>query len=914
MQAQMRHADLLAQRKSVEMRLYEEQDKFDLYQKAGDLVNPLFLQNEATRKQLQIAFDQFENECFASQVLIDFCGPFDDGTRTLLFKNVIDFLEVKLRRETSLPTEEPIVQRWVEMRYPVSQFWKETTVMLSPFEGRWVIVAGLRFCASNFIKKLVARNSIAYVSVKSPHFEQSFLNAVRRNLPVVLFDFDFANPNLLVLRVQEAQLDNRPLASEDIVVRKDFMVYIDVETLPTDKILHLDARLVDLQLSYAIMPELIGLQLFELTKNDTPRLEADLRALNTAISDAEANVTQILLSSGSDIFENRAGQFSLINLGETLRELKKNLQKVRQMHLWLFEEFPTFKMLGKLLTEFFRPFPNQKKLWRLFDAEFESVTRLSSESLYESVRRRLLCVMSVELPVHVRLESMAAAFKLGMDGENCSPVVGHEQSTVTRALSGDCLLLEPLIDGPHVARSLSHSDLSRYGTIAKAGFDLFLANVTDASEGQVFAGQEIGNFVNVSTSRRPVICHMSSSAYQLAAFVFIASLADHFSLMTAVELQQNIVAACQIGKMVATLCCSESELSLVLSAVSAVFAMGVNASEFRLVILCYDMSLDEIRNFSGIVDQCDLFSIDLPMTIKTALSASLSSLVNRKYSPFQAELAFFDAAANILNQATLCSPFPSFYTFRLALLCHKEGVDLAGRFISEYLYEFPDNSLWTGAASARSEYPLPKSFTASAINACLAGFPAWDNPNAFGFPRKSFALFHERLMTPSPEDAPIPPTPANTSDLFRTELFLLTLTKPALSGMGRRLEQVAGADSATVDFSLLLAPEVFVAKLKCRAVVRPGGVRDPVIAIQEGGEGDGVAVRGLMARGAKWARGGFVAALGCTDLPTLQMRVVERQPQMPMADFWCNGSVVMRIGILGTVASGLTVALFPKPI
>jgi hypothetical protein len=143
--------------------------------------------------------------------------------------------------------------------------------------------------------------------------------------------------------------------------------------------------------------------------------------------------------------------------------------------------------------------------------------------------------------------------------------------------------------------------------IAKAGFDIFLANVTDASEGQMFTGQEIGNFVNVSTSRRSVICHMSSSGYQLAAWVFIDSLADHFSLMTAGESQQNIVAARQIGKMVSTLCCSESGLSLVLSAVSAVFAMGANASEFRLVILCYDMSLDEIRNFSGIGDQCDYF-------------------------------------------------------------------------------------------------------------------------------------------------------------------------------------------------------------------------------------------------------------------------------------------------------------------
>jgi hypothetical protein len=103
------------------------------------------------------------------------------------------------------------------------------------------------------------------------------------------------------------------------------------------------------------------------------------------------------------------------------------------MHKWVFNDFPTLLMLGKALTQFFETSSNRSKFWRLFDAEFETAARLSPETFYESVRQRLLGVMSGELPIWVCIESIGMAFDLGMNGEGDERVKRQESIGMTRS-------------------------------------------------------------------------------------------------------------------------------------------------------------------------------------------------------------------------------------------------------------------------------------------------------------------------------------------------------------------------------------------------------------------------------------------------------------------------------------------------
>jgi hypothetical protein len=334
--------------------------------------------------------------------------------------------------------------------------------------------------------------------------------------------------------------------------------------------------------------------------------------------------------------------------------------------------------------------------------------------------------------------------------------------------------------------------------------------------------------------------------------------------------------------------------------------------DFRLVVLVHGLQLDEITSFSGVIDQCDLITISAPMTIKTAISATLSSLANLRFDPLRANLAFFDAAASVLNQHTLFAPYPSFFNFQVALLCSNERDALAGKFVSEFCYELPDDRLWGMVKTARSVYPLPRSFAAKAVQSVLDEFPCWDDPQSFELPRKSFALSQEKMMAQREPDCELPADEIKASDLFRTELFLLTLARShglALPFIGRRLQQVA--EGGMVDFSLLLTPAVLIEKVKAMGILNDG-LKCPMAVI--GATVRGVQVCGLISQDARWDAGGFKKGLGCTELPVLHLGAVEKLESRPMANLWHGGRVVTRIGIIGTVARGVTVNLFPKPL
>jgi hypothetical protein len=913
--AQVRQGDLMANRAEMEKRLFDERDRFESLTKAGARLNPLIDQHEAKRRQVISQLERLEKECFATQVLLDFCGPFDDKERGEIFTALAGIIGTPIRREAALPTEEPLVKKWSELRFPISQFWRETTAMLSTLANRWVVVAGLRFCATTFLRTLVKRDAVTFISVKSPVFESAFVEAMRRNIGVALFDFDFGSPHLLVLLAHEAQTLRTPLniAGESLTVPEDFMVYIDVGTLPTAAVLHMDVRMVDLQLSESVMTEVIALRLFELTNgtadDEAGRLEVELRHFTEGIEETESRLSQLLIENGVSIFDNRAKQWELLNLITESKELATKARKARQMHLWLFENFPTLKLLGKALTDFFASFPNRRKLWRLFDAEFESVRRLETETLLDSVRRRLLAVMCAELPIRVRLECLGTAFELGLDGANCVAVETPTVQTLTRARSLDLVWSDPLSDPP-LQRSFSATALPPGTAPDTTAFDLFLANVSAASEDQVFAWQAVGNLLSLSNPRRPLVCHTARSAYQMAAFVRVASLTDRFMLVLPSELAGNVVAACQSGKILATACCSATDLTNAIAAVSTVFAVTAVSRDFRLVILVHEMGFEEVSEFSGVIDQCDLVVLDSPMTIKTAVSSTLSSLTKLRFDLFTAQLALFDAASGVISQNTLCAPFHPFSTFEVALLCC--GNPTSARFIAEYLYEFPDDGIWTRVKAA--QYPLPRSFSPASIQAARDECPRWDHPHDFGLPRKSFALFQELLMAPRADDYSCPIPDIEADDLFRTELFLLKLVrslKTPVPFIATRLKQITAGPSV-VDFSLLLAPDVFVEKVLARGVVK-GGLQRP-IAVLKGGEGDGVKVTGLIAQDAKWTGSGFSKALRCTSLPVLRLCAVERSEVRGMASLWHNGRPVMEIGVLGEVPQGGTVTIFPRPL
>jgi hypothetical protein len=155
------------------------------------------------------------------------------------------------------------------------------------------------------------------------------------------------------------------------------------------------------------------------------------------------------------------------------------------MHQWLFSDVLMLLMLGKTLTKFFKMVSNRPKLWRHFGAEFEAAAPLSSETFHESVRPRPLGVMSAELPIRVRIESMVLVFGLGRNRQNYETAIRQESTGLTRTrCRGDELKDMAILDPRNFKRSLSSRSLSSNlpHPLEKSGFALLLGNLVTIGE------------------------------------------------------------------------------------------------------------------------------------------------------------------------------------------------------------------------------------------------------------------------------------------------------------------------------------------------------------------------------------------------------------------------------------------------
>jgi hypothetical protein len=416
---------------------------------------------------------------------------------------------------------------------------------------------------------------------------------------------------------------------------------------------------------------------------------------------------------------------------------------------------------------------------------------------------------------------------------------------------------------------------------------------------------------------------MSDSCYQLVAFLHIANQKKGFQLVQPYDVVGRLTAARQAGHILTTMCSSDSELELVIQAVSIVSDSQFTSPDFRLFVLVHGITLGSVTGFSTIFDECDLISIDCPMTIKVCMSSTLSAVQGMKFDPFIPKLSFFDAAVSVIKRLTLFTPFPSFYNFELALQCAGDA-DSSGHFVCKYIYELSDDNFWEYFVKGDMEgdYPLPYSFSPRTIGQCLDQFPLLDDPFVFGYPRHAFSVFHDKLMEVEPEFDDFNVELIQCDPKFRTEVFLLSLmtaTGHRIPNLERRYGQIRENDEV-VDFSLLVAPDVFIAILKYLFMKDWPVAVDPVIVLDDPdkkrkGPG-GVLVNGLMTQNSKWKSGKLEKHPGGSSLPELWMHAAEAPPPGYLgAEFLQYGVGVGAIFLpRGASLEDEIVRVFPQPV
>jgi hypothetical protein len=411
-------------------------------------------------------------------------------------------------------------------------------------------------------------------------------------------------------------------------------------------------------------------------------------------------------------------------------------------------------------------------------------------------------------------------------------------------------------------------------------------------------------------------------SYQMLALVHIVALREKFEIVQPPELLNKISAAAQAGTVLVTFCCSTADL---LAPISAVFSAGYISQEFRLVILVHNLALQVLTDYSKLFDRCEMVSIDAPITIKVAMTSSISSLKSPTFNPFVPKLALFDAAFSVFNRMSLFAPLTSFFNFHVASQCAAD-VSLSNmpeiqKFITHVVYESQWVRLWDRVSGASiQEYSLPKSSNEKVIENALSKFPDADDPTLFGLSPKSLRLFKSRLMSIEREEGEssidVDLEQVETIPVLRTELFLIKLSLSLgrqVPFVDRRLTQILTSPD-TIDVGLLIAPDVFIEMVKYFALMKGDQPGIHYVVVLEGKPGKSIEagsfVTGLMCQGSHFQSGVFTKFDGCKALPPMWIHAVENSEIYTPANFYYNGRVVTTL-FVRTAEPDLEVYILP---
>lgn len=490
---------------------------------------------------------------------------------------------------------------------------------------------------------------------------------------------------------------------------------------------------------------MMSMRLFELTNekqaNETRTIEIQYTTLLAEIEHIDESIKIVLSDSNTKIYDDKNQQWEFLNLTIKMKDSQKSLSKLKQMHLWLFDDFPTLNLMAKSMLEFFEFFPNKEIIWKLFEDQFDTARHLPTDTLLDYVKLKLFNLMAAQLPFVDRMRICAKTYDLRLDGGNS--FIQGKGMTLSR--SDESFIVSPLTP-PEVSHCNSHDNLPLCEKIeADEGFDRLFTALCEMSDDTMQLYQDPYYIFKHTSSRRPIIIYSPESVFAMVTLMHTCSVhAEKFVIWN--QDSDYVKQAAQSGIVLLTFCSSIEQLNNAKSAISSLFSSGFVSETFRLFI-CVNTELD----FSSIFTKCDIIHADIPFTVKSFFTANIDTQINKKTDSFISHLSLFDAAVNTLINLQHNSGLFSPHNFKISSLC--KGIDNKDivEYLDRYFYSTDRDQQTLGiwkkckTSSVQTTYVLPKLFNEQSITKSIYSFPYTDDPLVWGLEEHAFIAFKGRL-------------------------------------------------------------------------------------------------------------------------------------------------------------------------
>ena len=366
---------------------------------------------------------------FLKAVYSAVAGPFNEEERNQIF-DLIKFHD--FTRNDLISTDEPLVAKWQRTEMPVSWHWQENTSFFSPENGRWVICENAHMLSTNYLKTVINRQSVNFISALSPTFDDDFVASISSQVGIVVYDFDFINPNLVVPVVCRARETGTPFVynGETINVPKDFFVVFDCKELPTYYSIGMDVELVRFDIDNRANAEQIALKSFQLVFGEkyTNSIKYDTKILATqqTIDEIKENLRTMLINAGPTIFSNSKLQTDFKVYMQQIEDNFTLLENLKKQHKQSYEQFEDIHMLARKIVNEYQSYPVTSSLWKMFEGAFSQSSGIRFEDYEETVRNVMVPYLASIVPEGTRSNeaiSMQSMEVIAKQSRSVRPIV-----------------------------------------------------------------------------------------------------------------------------------------------------------------------------------------------------------------------------------------------------------------------------------------------------------------------------------------------------------------------------------------------------------------------------------------------------------------------------------------------------------
>jgi len=520
------------------------------------------------------------------------------GTKSLI--KYIDYMNENTNsfsiRKFIIDSDKPFITRFLVFNYPLTISFIETMSYIIPRTRIWCVIEGLSTFPLRIMKALCNVCSFCILSVHDKRFDEAFVDCIKHNDFVLIFDFDYENPKPIVLLAYNSIHSGKPIEynSESVIVKEDFHVYFHIDSIENHRISGFEPILVRKPKTNAEIREVVALTLFlesdSIRKLKIMDLESQYYNLSTENAELHCHAKELIIRHQNDLFINQELQKSLFSQINRIKITQSKISEaIREYDLIINNEFGMCYLFNEIIDGF-SLCNSQELFWYIFEEEFEKLQLFNYKQLLLNILVTFFC----------RYHLVEATSKL------------------SKVLS--------------IPNSVSFSELFK--------------NVEDKMNHSLLLYKIPSTILEISSPNKPIVIIEDNSSWTTCMISRLILKKSNFLLISARNCYQTVVSSITKEIRIFSIISSKSEYDTLLTSVSFILSSKYTHPAFALYIIVSGNKYSDVINWS-LIKSCQIICTDEPSCMNMVLLANIQLLIDSQLSfPLITRISLLDAIIN----------------------------------------------------------------------------------------------------------------------------------------------------------------------------------------------------------------------------------------------------------------------------